>query len=113
MLVSLNEIKKLVEIPAGVSTDELVKLIGSRLVEVEGTIDLSKKYKGIKIVEVVSAEDIPETHLHLCKINAGTGSEIQVVCGAPNVRTGMLAVWLAPGCVVPQTFGGENFELSV
>ncbi len=113
MLVSLNEIKKLVEIPVGVSTDELVKLIGSRLVEVEGTIDLSKKYKGIKIVEVISAEDVPETHLHLCKINAGTGSEIQVVCGAPNVRAGMLAVWLAPGCVVPQTFGGENFELSV
>ena len=44
MLVSLNEIKKLVQIPSGVSTDELVKLIGSRLVEVEGTIDLAKKY---------------------------------------------------------------------
>ena len=58
MLVSLNEIKKLVQIPSGVSTDELVKLIGSRLVEVEGTIDLSKKYKGIKIVEVVECEKL-------------------------------------------------------
>ena len=113
MLVSLNEIKKLVKIPSEVSTDELVKLIGSRLVEVEGTIDLSKKYKGIKIVEVVECEDIPETHLHLCQINAGTGSNIQVVCGAPNVRKGMLAVWLQPGCIVPQTYGGENFELGV
>ena len=63
MLVSLNEIKKLVQIPSDVDTDWLVKLIGSRLVEVEGTIDLSKKYKGIKIVKVVSCEDIPETHL--------------------------------------------------
>lgn len=113
MLVSLNEIRKMVEIPAGVSTEELVKLIGSRLVEVEGTIDLSKKYKGIKIVKVVSCEAIPETHLHLCQIDAGTGSNIQVVCGAPNVREGMLAVWLQPGCIVPQTYGGENFELSV
>ncbi len=113
MLVSLNEIKKLVQIPSEVSTDELVKLIGSRLVEVEGTIDLSKKYKGIKIVKVVSCEAIPETHLHLCQIDAGTGSNIQVVCGAPNVHTDMLAVWLQPGCIVPQTYGGENFELGV
>ena len=113
MLVSLNEIKKLVQIPSDVDTDWLVKLIGSRLVEVEGTIDLSKKYKGIKIVKVVSCEAIPETHLHLCQIDAGTGSNIQVVCGAPNVREGMLAVWLQPGCIVPQTYGGENFELSV
>ena len=113
MLVSLNEIKKLVQIPSEVSTDELVKLIGSRLVEVEGTIDLSKKYKSIKIVEVVEGEAIPETHLHLCRIDAGTGSNIQVVCGAPNVRKGMLAVWLQPGCIVPQTYGGENFELGV
>ena len=113
MLVSLNEIKKLVQIPSEVTTEELVKLIGSRLVEVEGTIDLSKKYKGAKIVKVVSCEAIPETHLHLCQIDAGTGSNIQVVCGAPNVREGMLAVWLQPGCIVPQTYGGENFELSV
>ena len=113
MLVSLNEIKKLVKIPSEVSTEELVKLIGSRLVEVEGTIDLSKKYKGIKIVEVVSCEAIPETHLHLCQINAGEKELIQVVCGAPNVKKGMLAVWLKPGCIVPQTYGGENFELGV
>lgn len=113
MLVSLNEIKKIVEIPAEVSTEELVKLIGSRLVEVEGTIDLAKKYKGIKIVKVVTCEDIPETHLHLCMIDAGAGELVQVVCGAPNVYAGMLAVWFAPGCIVPQTYGTENFELSV
>lgn len=113
MLVSLNEIKKLVQIPSDVDTDWLVKLIGSRLVEVEGTIDLSKKYKGIKIVKVVSCEDIPETHLHLCQIDAGEKETIQVVCGAPNVREGMLAVWLQPGCIVPQTYMKENFELGV
>jgi tRNA synthetase B5 domain len=113
MLVSLNEIKKLVEIPAEVSTEELVKLIGSRLVEVEGTIDLSKKYKGIKIVKVATCEDIPETHLRLCMIDAGMNELVQVVCGAPNVYAGMLAVWFAPGCIVPQTYGKENFELSV
>lgn len=113
MLISLNEIKKLVPEAANVETAELVKLIGSRLVEVEGTTDLSLKYQGIKIVKVIECEAIPETHLHLCKIDAGEKDLIQVVCGAPNVHAGMLAVWIAPGCIVPETYGGENFKLSV
>ena len=113
MLISLNEIKKLVPAAAKVGTNELVKLIGSRLVEVEGTTDLAPKYAGIKIVKVVECEAIPETHLHLCKIDAGQKELIQVVCGAPNVHADMLAVWIAPGCIVPETYGGENFKLSV
>lgn len=113
MLISLNEIKKLVPKASGIETDELVKLIGSRLVEVEGTVDLAPKYQGIRIVKVVECEAIPETHLHVCKIDAGEKELIQVVCGAPNVRADMLAVWIAPGCIVPETYGGENFKLSV
>ncbi len=113
MKVSLNEIKKLVPEADKVDPNELVKLIGSRLVEVEEAIDLAPKYEGIFIVKVVECEEIPETHLHLCKIDAGKENLIQVVCGAPNVRAGMLAVWIAPGSIVPQTFGEENFKLDV
>lgn len=121
MKISLNEIKKYVEIPAEVTDQQLIELIGSRLVEVEEVIDLAPKYRGIYIVKVVSAEKIPETHLSLCRIDAGgqkselAGDDglIQVVCGAPNVHTGMLAVWIAPGSIVPQTYGNENFKLSV
>ena len=134
MLISLNEIKKLVKIPTDISTDEIVKTIGSRLVEVEGTEDLGPKYEGCYIAKVISCEAIPETHLHLCKIDAGeaglefakdyaknhpdedlTTNEnlVQVVCGAPNVHAGMFAVWIKPGAIVPETYGGENFELSI
>lgn len=112
MRISLNEIKKLVPAASKVETDELIKLIGSRLVEVEEKIDLSKKYDKSYIVKVISAEAIPETHLHLCQIETKDGP-VQVVCGAPNVRAGMFAVWLAPGAIVPQTFGEENFKLDV
>lgn len=110
MKISLNEIKKLVKIPSDVSDEELIKLIGARLVEVEGSEDWSEKYKGIKIVHVDSCEPIPETHLHLCQIDCG--EKVQVVCGAPNVHEGMFAVWIAPGCIVPETFGtDEPFEI--
>ena len=110
MKISLNEIKKLVKIPSNVSDEELIKLIGARLVEVEGSEDWSEKYKGIKIVHVDSCEPIPETHLHLCQIDCG--EKVQVVCGAPNVHEDMFAVWIAPGCIVPETFGtDEPFEI--
>lgn len=114
MKISLNEIKKLVPEAVDIEVSELIKLIGSRLVEVEEKIDLSKKYEGAYIVKVVSAEPIPDTHLHLCKIDCQKeGGLVQVVCGAPNVRAGMFAIWLAPGAVVPQTYGEENFKLDV
>lgn len=99
MLISLNWIKQYVNVP--ISDDELVRLIGARLVEVEDVIDESKKYDDIYVVKVVSAEKIPDTHLTLCQINVGEKEFVQVVCGAPNVREGMLAVWLKPGAVVP------------
>ncbi|MBR3056069.1 phenylalanine--tRNA ligase subunit beta [Candidatus Saccharibacteria bacterium] len=98
MKISLNWLKKYVEVP--VSDDELIRLIGSRLVEVEGVIDETHKYDNIYIVRVERAERIPDTHLTLCQINVGDRL-VQVVCGAPNVREGMLAVWIAPGAVVP------------
>lgn len=120
MLISLNKIKQYVgSIP--VSDEELVKLIGSRLVEVEGVMDMAEKYRGAYLAKVVTCEDIPGTHLHLCQIDAGPelnhkfstldSGLVQIVCGAPNVRAGIIAVWLTPGSIVPDTFGGENFVL--
>lgn len=121
MKISLNEIKKLVPAAAKIETDELIRLIGSRLVEVEGFENWSEKYDNIYIVRVISAEKIPDTHLTLCQIDIGQKSiegmarrespstsdstnSVQVVCGAPNVREGMLAVWIAPGAIVPVTY---------
>ena len=109
MLISLNWLKKFVDIK--VTDAELVRLIGARLVEVEGVIDETHKYDNIYVVRVESAEKIPDTHLTKCMINVGDveiakvpkneSGLVQVMCGAPNVREGMLAAWIAPGAVVP------------
>lgn len=111
MKISLNWLKKYVDIK--VSNEDLIRLIGARLVEVEGVIDETYKYDKIYVARVEAAEKIEGTHLTLCKINVGeAGKElakveadenglVQVMCGAPNVRVGMLAVWIAPGAVVP------------
>lgn len=99
MLISLNWLKKYVDIK--ISDDDLVRLIGARLVEVEGVIDETKKYDNIFVVKVETCEKIEGTHLSLCQINTGNVELTQVVCGAPNVHAGMLAAWIAPGAIVP------------
>lgn len=109
MKISLNWLKKFVKIK--VSDEELVRLIGARLVEVEGVIDETHKYDKIYVAKVVSAEKIPDTHLTKCQIYVGdvelkkvekdADGLVQVMCGAPNVHEGMLAAWIAPGAVVP------------
>ncbi|MBQ2622886.1 phenylalanine--tRNA ligase subunit beta [Candidatus Saccharibacteria bacterium] len=108
MRISLNWLKKYVDIK--ISDEELVRLIGARLVEVEGVIDETHKYDNIYIVRVESTEKIPDTHLTLCKINVGdveiknvpkVDGLVQVMCGAPNVHAGMMAAWIAPGAIVP------------
>ena len=37
------------------------------------------------------------TGCRVCKVDAGTGEIIDVVCGAPNARTGMKSVFAFPG----------------
>lgn len=113
MRISLNWLKQYVDI--NIPAEELIELIGSRLVEVEQVIDIRYKYDGAIAVKVVSAEKIPETHLTLCKVDdAGKcqyehlqrdeAGHVQVLCGADNVHEGMMAAWLCPGATVPESF---------
>ena len=120
MIISVNWLKKFV--PDLPEIDELSKLIGARLVEIESIEKLNEKYKDVVIARVISAKKVEGSdHLNLCKIDDGgkrDGVErdengfIQVVCGAPNVREGLFVAWLPPKAIVPETFGGENFQLS-
>lgn len=101
--------------------NELVDRIGSQLGAVEEVIDLGSQYQGVLIAKVVSCVDHPNAdRLHLCKIDDGHAVQdverdeqgyVQVVCGAPNVREGLLVAWLPPGVTVPSTFDKEPFVM--
>ncbi|MDO4902389.1 MAG: phenylalanine--tRNA ligase subunit beta [bacterium] len=119
MIISVNWLKKFV--PNLPEIGELSRLIGARLVEIEGVENLGEKYKDVIIARVVSAEKVEGSdHLNLCKIDDGgvrsgvnrdQDGLIQVVCGAPNVRAGIFVAWLPPESIVPETFGNDNFKL--
>lgn len=101
--------------------DELVTKIGAQLGAVEEVIDVGSKYSGAVVVKVVSCEQHPNAdRLHVCKVDDGgvvkdvkreSDGYVQVVCGAPNVREGLSAVWLPPGATVPSTYDSEPFTL--
>lgn len=116
MIVSVNWLKKYTDITTPIG--DLVGLIGSRLVEIEGIVDLTQKYKDVIIVKVVECGPLEGTdHLNLTRIDDGGVVKdverdgdgfVQVVCGAPNVTKGMLAAWLPPASIVPDTFDDKE-----
>ncbi len=115
MIISVNWLKKFTDID--VPIDELATLIGARLVEIEEVIDLNAKYKDVIVARVVECAPIEGTdHLNATKIDDGGVAKdverdenglVQVVCGAPNVRIGMLVAWLPVGSTVPNTLNDE------
>jgi phenylalanyl-tRNA synthetase beta chain len=123
MIISRKWLEEFVDL-AGISDEELAERIGSRLVEVEEVVKYTGKYDGIFVVEVKSCEKIKDSdHLHLTYIDdcgimeqyapdtliaRNSKGLIPVVCGAPNVRAGMLAAWIAPGSTVPETWGSKE-----
>ncbi|EDK72244.1 phenylalanyl-tRNA synthetase, beta subunit [candidate division TM7 genomosp. GTL1] len=112
MIVSVNWLKEFTDINLPIG--ELAGLIGSRLVEIEEVIDLGIRYERVVVAKVAKVEDHPDAdRLHIVEIDDARqvkeverleNGNVQVVCGAPNVRAGLLVAWLPPGSVVPSTF---------
>ena len=52
--------------------------------------------------KVLTCEDHPDSdHLHVCTVDAGTGEILQIVCGAPNVKAGIIVPVALVGAVLP------------
>ena len=70
--------------------------------EVESVEDKGKALAPYVIAKVVDAKQHPNAdRLRVCMVDTGDGKPIQVVCGAPNARTGMTGVFVPPGTYIP------------
>jgi phenylalanyl-tRNA synthetase beta chain len=84
-----------------------LSLIG---LEVEHLDDKATLLAPYVIARVIEAKQHPNAdRLRVCMVDTGDGKPIQVVCGAPNARTGMTGVFVPPGAFVP----GKNITLQV
>ena len=78
--------------------------------EVENVFDRGKLLAPFSIARVVSAQAHPNAdRLRVCMVDTGSGDPVQVVCGAPNARTGMKGVFVPPGAFIP----GKNMTLGI
>ena len=92
--------------PLGEIADRLT-MIG---LEVERIEDKAKLLAPFVIAKVVDARQHPNAdRLRVCMVDTGDGKPIQVVCGAPNARSGMTGVFAPPGAFIP----GKNITLGV
>jgi len=92
------------------SLDEIVETLTRIGLEVEGVEDKAKTLAPYRVAYVISAEQHPNAdRLRVCMVDTGEGKPIQVVCGAPNARTGMKSVFAPPGTYIP----GKNITLGV
>jgi phenylalanyl-tRNA synthetase beta chain len=96
-------------------TDEPVENLAAKLtmigLEVESLDDKAKLLAPFTIARVISAEQHPNAdRLRVCMVDTGNGAApVQVVCGAPNARAGLISVFSPPGTYIP----GKNITLGV
>src|SRR6201996_5830868 len=96
------------------ATDATLAALVDRLtmigLEVESVADKAAALAPFTIARVISAEQHPNAdRLRVCMVDTGSGAPVQVVCGAPNARTGMTSVFAPPGAFIP----GKNITLGI
>ncbi|MBT8549965.1 phenylalanine--tRNA ligase subunit beta [Polynucleobacter paneuropaeus] len=83
--------------------------------ELEEQHSVAPAFTQIVVAQILSAEQHPDAdRLRVCKVNAGTGQELQIVCGAPNARPGIKIPCALVGAQLPPSeVGGKPFLIKV
>ncbi|HNE01002.1 MAG TPA: phenylalanine--tRNA ligase subunit beta, partial [Plasticicumulans sp.] len=88
-----------------VSTDELVAQLTMAGLEVDAVTPVAGVFSGVVVGHVLDVQPHPDADkLRVCRVDAGSGEPLQIVCGAPNVHTGMRAPVATIGAVLPGDF---------
>jgi len=104
MKFSLSWLKDHLETSA--SVEQIAATLNAIGLEVEGVEDPAEKLAGFRVAKVLTASRHPDADkLQVLTVDAGAdingGQPLQVVCGAPNARAGLVGVLGLPGAVVP------------
>ena len=84
------------------SLDEIVDALTRIGLEVEGVDDPGAALADFRVARVLTAERHPQADkLQVLSVDTGEGEPLQVVCGAPNARAGLVGVLGLPGATVP------------
>ncbi|MBV9066071.1 MAG: phenylalanine--tRNA ligase subunit beta [Methylobacteriaceae bacterium] len=100
MKFTLSWLKEHIETEASLS--DIVETLTRIGLEVERIENPIEKLKGFVVARVLDAKQHPNAdRLRVCMVDPGSGKEVQVVCGAPNARSGMIGVFSPVGTYIP------------
>lgn len=103
MILSRNFVKDYIDLDDSLD----IKTIGENMTSIGNEYDEARKFidcTKLVIGEIIECVEHPDSdHLHVCKVNIGTDI-LQIVCGAPNARTGIKVIVALAGAKLP---GGE------
>ncbi len=99
MKFSENWLRSCVDFKA--DRDELVRRLTMSGLEVAGTEVIGGPLTGVVVARILTCEAHPNAdRLHVCRVDTGHG-EVQIVCGAPNARAGLVAPLATLGAELP------------
>ncbi len=96
------------------TSEELSHLLTMSGLEVEEVEPVAPPFTNVVVAEVKEVAKHPDAdRLNVCQVDVGTGSLLNIVCGAPNVRAGMKAICAKAGAVLPPGADGKPFAIKV
>ena len=113
MEISFNWLKKYVDLD--LSVEQVAAILTDIGLEVEDFRKIETirgGLQGVVVGHVVECEDHPDSdHLHVTKVDVGTGELLNIVCGAPNCRKGLKVLCATVGSVLYPNGGDEEFKI--
>jgi phenylalanyl-tRNA synthetase beta chain len=96
------------------TSDQLAHLLTMSGLEVEAVEAVAPPFSNVVVGQVRELVKHPNAdRLNVCQVDVGTGTLLNIVCGAPNVRVGMKVVCAMAGAVLPPGADGKPFEIKV
>lgn len=112
MRVSLNWVKKYVDIPDSISSKQIAYDLTLRTVEVESVENTIDKYHDIVVGKILEVRQHPNADLlRICITDIGEEKPVQIVCGGSNLYEGEYVVVSRPGAVVIWHGEGDPVEI--
>lgn len=97
-----------------ITTDELSHRLTMAGLEVEEVDPVAPPFSQIVVGHVVEVSKHPDAdRLNVCKVDAGTGELLQIVCGAPNVSVGIKVPCALVGAELPPGEDGKPFKIKI
>ena len=108
MIITIPWLKE--HLKTSAKESEIINQLTNIGLEVESIKEKSGDMISFKVAKILKTEKHPNADkLKICDVSLGGKEILKVVCGAPNVREGLITIYAPPGVVIPKT----KFELKI